>query len=538
MRDRSIFAFILTLGVVVVIAGCSSGSSSGPECITIDKSSHSIHPPAGVRVVFRVLDCDGYPVRPLTSADVTIINDEKGEPFGSGGEGGGASAPGVPSEFGLFSILALDMSDSIFNNNAVNDVIDGAKIFVQKMVIDPDRALRHKVALLVFGSTNETSVVLDFTDDAQALNTKLEELRTSTSLGTTNLYGAYMMALEEVCAQGLDLDPVERSVVILTDGTHEAGNESELQANAIAAKDQAETDSSLTAFSIGIRGNYDESKLEELASKSEYFVISENAGDLEIVFEDVARRVEAIANSNYAIGVCTPVELGNPSLTIQVEVDGEKDSETVPYPTDQLTGDVSSCDEVLIADPCHGLDCGPGALPGSDCGTCPGPTDYCTGFGMCVDDCEGRECGLSPNAGISCGSCSPVETCRSGQCECSYSECSGQCCAMNEVCYNGSCCLPSCGGKDCGNNGCGGSCGTCGTNSTCVNDLCVCDFVNCLGQCCSDGEVCFNDQCCMPDCTGVTFRDHGSTFSSIMDPTLRPRFLISGSALFVQHLQS
>ncbi len=66
--------------------------------IFVERRSSTVHPPAGLRVVFRVMDCNAEPVRALTEADVTIINDITGAPFGDGGEGGGASAPSTPSK--------------------------------------------------------------------------------------------------------------------------------------------------------------------------------------------------------------------------------------------------------------------------------------------------------------------------------------------------------------------------------------------------------------------------------------------------------
>ncbi len=356
--------------------GDDSGEVTPPaDCISVDRLPHTVYEPAGVRVTFRVLSCSGLPVKPLSSSNMSVINDEKGEAFGAGQEGGGASDPGQPSDFALYSILALDMSDSIFNNNAVYDVIDGARKFVEKLVQDQPAERKQRVALMVFGRSNATEIVLDFTNDADTLFAKLEALRGGESLGTTNLYGAYIDAIAAVSAQAVGVELIERSVVILTDGTHEAGAEDELRGQALSSKDSG---GSLSVFSIGIKGAYDEEKLRELASRPEYFVLAENAGELETVFENVAARVEAIARSNYVVGVCTPVELGNPSLTIEVNLDGATGAATVPYSTAALTGEVTTCDANLIASPCclefeagqcvRERACGAGALPDSVCG--------------------------------------------------------------------------------------------------------------------------------------------------------------------------
>ena len=428
MRPSPIVPLLLTLSAFTACAddapapaidagSVDTGSTAAKGCITLDRLHQDVIPPAGVRVRFRVLDCDGYPVRALTADDVTMENNEKHEPFGAAGEGGGTSAPDAPAEFGFYSVLALDMSDSIFNNGAVSDVVHGAKVFVKKLVKDAEPGVRHKVAILVFGRTDATEVVLDFTDDAAALDAKLDELQAMTKgLGTTNLYGAYELALDAVRDEGKDLELVERFVVLLTDGTHEAGNEELLRYEALANKADAEDQSSVTIFSIGIKGSYAEEKLRELATKAEYFALADQASALTSAFSDVAARVTAVAGSNYVVGVCTPVELGSPSLTVTVDVDGATDSATLSYPTDVLDGDVASCDVALVADPCRDLQCGPSALAKLDCGACPLPADVCMADGKCCSPaCDGKACG-DDGCGGSCGDCGKDETCDAGQC--------------------------------------------------------------------------------------------------------------------------
>ncbi|MDP6942531.1 MAG: VWA domain-containing protein, partial [Myxococcota bacterium] len=381
----------------------------GDSGVRIDRSSTSILPPAGVRVVFRVLDCDGLPVRELTASDVTIINDAKNEPFGTGGEGGSASAPSAPSEFGLYSILVLDMSDSIVNTpGAVGDVVAGAEAFVVAMVENMPETYRHEVALMVFGSPTKTEVIVDFTDDAAVLHSALQDLEANPeSLGTTDLYGAYIKGIDAVKGEGYGLELVERSMVILTDGTHEAGDEENLRGQALAKK----LSSGVTAFSIGIQGTYDESKLEELATHPSYFQLVEDASALGGVFEGFAARLEEIARSNYAVGVCTPVALGTGSMTIQVNVDGETTSERVTYATSQLTGVLSGCDPDVIANPCGERECGAAPVGSGSCGTC-SDGSACSSDGMCeaacVPMCDGVTCGDDGCGGL-CEDCPDAE---------------------------------------------------------------------------------------------------------------------------------
>jgi uncharacterized protein YegL len=473
-------------------------NNSSADCINIDRVTHSVYSPAAVRVIFRVLDCDGYPVRQLTAADVTVINDEKGEPFGSGGEGGSASAPTNPENFEFYSVLALDMSDSIVNGGAVDNMISGAEAFVQKLVVEAPDAQRHRVAIVIFGRTDAIQTILGFTDDAQVLFATLDNLRTSQSLGTTNLYGAYIYAIDTVKAAAIDYDMVERTVVILTDGTHEAGDEELMRTQALNAKTSAVETAGVSIFSIGIRGAYDEEKLRELASKEEYFVIADNSAALVTAFGSVAGSVENISRSNYVIGICTPVELGYPTLTINVNVDGRQDSAQVAYATATLTGDVSDCNATLVASPCQGRLCGEGYLAGLLCGTCLGAGAYCTDGFVCADDCEDLECGSSPTIGANCGTCVGLT----------------EYCDLNNQCVDD--CLGRCGtsplGFDCG--GCSGSTEWCNSAHLCVND---CAGIECgsspvmgfdCGDCLGTTEYCSSSNQCIDDCLG---RECGSS---------------------------
>jgi hypothetical protein len=104
---------------VLLVFSVHCTDNSEPDCLDVHERGVSVQPPAGVRVLFSVTDCEGAPVRQLEPGDVKIINGATGKSFGEGGEGGGASAPTTPSGYGLFTVLSLDMSGSIFERNAV-----------------------------------------------------------------------------------------------------------------------------------------------------------------------------------------------------------------------------------------------------------------------------------------------------------------------------------------------------------------------------------------------------------------------------------
>lgn len=359
-------------------SGGAGAGQSGPDRICIDSDQLYIVPPAGLQLRFRVLDDNGEAVRELRpDGDVTILNDETGLEFDAGDEGKAISSLGTPSDLELYSILVLDMSDSIVNNNNQDKVIDGARAYIEQVLENGSGEYPHNVALVVFGRPDSISLLQDFTASTDELLGALENLRGSESLGTTDLYQAYMTALAYLDEQAFGTTGVtERLIVLISDGAHEAGGAATLREQALAMKNA----SGATKLTIGIQGNYDACALEELAGAPAGKCVNSLKGcregitcttevpppvsctqfqadvapdELEEAFRKFAERAEGIARSNYAVGVCTPVALGKSSVTIRVDVDGAKASTTLPYGTEFLDGNLADCnaEEVKEATP-------------------------------------------------------------------------------------------------------------------------------------------------------------------------------------------
>ncbi|MCK5803167.1 MAG: hypothetical protein KAI66_10060 [Lentisphaeria bacterium] len=136
---------------------------------------------------------------------------------------------------------------------------------------------------------------------------------------------------------------------------------------------------------------------------------------------------------------------------------------------------------------------------GSGCGTLPncnttvvhasgiecasGTCEYTSCIGNNAD-CRGGEsdgCETPLGTDINCSSCGDNcqadSTCTNNVCTCDHLACASDCCAWGEVCHNNSCCMPNCTGRECGSDSCGSSCGNCTlTGETCnVSGICVCD---------------------------------------------------------------
>lgn len=337
------------------LAGCVEPEDSGVEenaperdtidCLTLDRLDGLLVPPAGVAVGFRVRDCDGAAVRKLQPSDIVVINDEKGEPFNASSEGGAVSEPGVITDVELYSVLTLDFSESIFAAGAAEDVVDGAIAYIDATLVKPDYPVDHKIAIIAFGAPDRVELIVDFTDDPNELQRALSRAIDDGSRGTTDLYDAYIDALTLVGEQGSPDAIVEKIVVVMTDGTHEAGNDSVLRPAALEARAASDA----TIYAIGIEGDYDSEALSELASAPGNFIPVSAAADLGAAFEDASQRALALAQSNYVVGVCTPIALGAPSLTLQVTLDGTTAADSISYDATQLNGHIEECDANKVA---------------------------------------------------------------------------------------------------------------------------------------------------------------------------------------------
>ena len=234
---------------------------------------------------------------------------------------------------------------------------------------------------------------------------------------------------------------------------------------------------------------------------------------------------------NWQCGICEPDCNGKECGSDGCKIPGSNKYGTCGKCED--CGEYCSEDGQCIADPCGEMECGESC--GKDCGQCPDDEVCLLGF-CCKPDCEGKPCGPDGCGGW-CGFCPPGGACVAGECiplscgekecgdngygascgECEEKEecyvtickkyeqeclsgyciyysgpstpsCGGEKCNAGEICFDEQCCLPECAGKECGENGCGNLCGLCGCGRTC-NDDGQCVFTAC------DGKECGNDLC-------------------------------------------
>ncbi len=399
-----------------------SNCSSGSECLDLTlEGEPEVIPPAGVRVSFSMATCDGEPVPDMLEAiqndqgEFTVTNNETGKPFGSEGE----SAPdlGRPKNFSFYSIILLDLSNSIVQPDnpelsKLQEELYGARAFIEQVVeAEPEEELKFAVALYVFGGTENSELWTEpdrgqaFTKDHTVLYDRLKALENDEGRGSTNLYGSFLEGLRLVRNQGGG-EMVIRSLVILTDGTHETGDTEQMRQQARDSLNDTEKPA-VDAYSIAIEGDYNPDAIRELASdpdKNFLLVEEAGAGELGEAFKEIAARVKAWSESTYVVGICSPLEGPNRSLTINAKRKGSSGKLEIHY--DATGFNLVGCESGLVANPCEDRKCG--FVHDVVCGTCGGaccnPGEFCREDGTCLDVCVERECGTVE--GVNCGNCS------------------------------------------------------------------------------------------------------------------------------------
>ena len=355
-------AALLTTGACST-TGPAARVDSDPPHLLLDVNEAIQVGGAGLRLPFAVRMSDGTDPPVLSAANVAVVNDEAGHDFGAGGEDGSRSAPRLPADLVLLTALVLDFSDSVFKEELTDHIRRGVDGYLQALLVqsDGDSAElttvkgNHRLALVQFGRTREVRTALDFTADPAEVEQAVAALAAAGGLGTTNPYAGYGAGIDAVTGEEVASPSVQRVVILVTDGAHRAGNTEELRAQALALRKRTES----AVFTIGVGDGEHLQPVRELASQPRFFRATDAEG-VARAFQEIAADIVRLARSHYVVGICTPVELGSPTLTLRVTA-GELSAHTMAYATDVLDGNTTDCDPDQVAAAYAGAEAGPGA---------------------------------------------------------------------------------------------------------------------------------------------------------------------------------
>lgn len=334
-------------------ADVGSTDAGGRSALAMKLQTVSIVPPAGVKINFSVLNQDGHSPGPLGASDFSFTNDLTGKPFDT--EGGGEPFVGTPSDAFLYTVIALDLSGSIFAHRSQDAVLAAAKQLIHSLI-----GQGHRVAVYAFGSaTAELSQWIisgpnpldspSSTNEA-TLDNALDTAFAFGSRGGTALYAAYKTVLQEARRPTPDAGIVNRSVVVLSDG-NETANPNGLSDALFALHNGP----AVNVYVLGIKGDVEESVLKQLVSDSKnYFSTSATEADLVASFAKIDDDIRALTHTNWVTGICSPVDVSGASVTVAIDAGTSYGTLKVPYSTNRdagWTGDVSRCGPLAVASP-------------------------------------------------------------------------------------------------------------------------------------------------------------------------------------------
>ena len=345
------------VGAALLLGACSSSvavvrDGAVPPSLMVDARQPIPVGGAGLQLRFSVRMSDGSNPPDLAADDIEVINDEAGRDFGDSNADGSRSAPRLPADFTLLTVLVLDFSDSVFKAGMQEHFRNGVVGYLQALLVpsDDDSAelatvkWNHRLALVQLGRTQEVKVALDFTADPAEIEQAVAAMAATGGLGTTNLYAGYGVGIDAVTREEVATQSVQRVVIVVTDGAHQAGNAEELRAQALASRERTAS----AVFSIGVGASDRLEPVRELASQPQFFHATDAEG-VARAFQEIAGDVVGLARRNYVVGICTPVELGSPTLTLRVTTGGLSAAQTVAYATDTLDGNTTDCDPDQVA---------------------------------------------------------------------------------------------------------------------------------------------------------------------------------------------
>lgn len=313
---------------LVALAGCRDSIGPRDSGLEIDILETATETPAKVLVTFRVSTDDGEPVPNIpVDAFELLDNGESDSNF--------ESSKAFQPKPGLFQTsvgLLLDMSGSITESDALESLKSAADAFVDKSL----EADGVAVGVWWFDGGSDIVRLTDFSDDAAAIKDSIGALTEDvTRDNSTNLNGAIRLGIEAVedrMRQGAATGVSQAgALVVFTDGTDQANRVP--ASAALAAVDS----STIAMFSIGLRGEIDESFLSRIGRSGSAF--ADNSDALLSQFSGIGGRIEALANSYYVLAYCSPRRGGTSNeLTIRARHDGRQGEASTTYPAVNFTG--------------------------------------------------------------------------------------------------------------------------------------------------------------------------------------------------------
>ena len=300
-------SFLLLLFTFIMASGCNKDDDALPTDLSrffrMNAYEVGVVPESRtVQVLFQVTDFEGKGVSSLTTHDFVVT--ENGGNIDSEADlrVGRGSIP-----FSLRTVLLLDLTRSV--EGLVPQIKNAAKALINQKLPE------QEIAIYTFDS--QTTTVLEFTTDKAALLTAIEGIPETGLVNSTNLYGA-IIEVSNLWEDSYSIDGiVDGSMVIFTDGRHNATPQITLSHAIDALGSRRAYVAALTSPDL------DEAALRAIADEDERYFIADDVAGLETMFTSIQTEIQGLSNSIYFLYYQSPISEPSPYLNeLKIEVEG------------------------------------------------------------------------------------------------------------------------------------------------------------------------------------------------------------------------
>lgn len=289
--------------MLVVSTGCGSG-------LKMTKINSDQKKPNNVWVFFTVEDGD-EPVAGLEATDFKIYEDDGlVSPYESKQV---IQNPEVAAV--MYTLLLLDVSGSMIESGRIEELVEAAKIFTDKV------GESQKVAVYAFDGSEDLHSVVPFTSRKASVEGGLDGLLGWTPEDTsTNLHGAVVEGLDTLHT-GLSREekPLKfGTLVVFSDGADRAARVSR-QEMLEEMRDQRYDTFEMYAIGIGEASELEDAELDDIGRDGTF--VGHDVAKTTAIFEKVADRIEAHSKRFYLLSYCSPARKGEHDVRIEVDLE-------------------------------------------------------------------------------------------------------------------------------------------------------------------------------------------------------------------------
>lgn len=259
-----------------------------------------------VQVLFQATDFYNKGVASLLEKDFHVSENEGSIDSEADLRVGKGSIP-----FALKTVLLLDITRSV--EGFVPQIKNAARQLIQQKLPE------QEIAIYTFDAT--TTMVRAFTTDQSELLAAIDEIPETNLVNSTNLYGAVIEVAdlwEDVYAiDGI----VDGSLVIFTDGRHNASQTVSLQDARNALGNRRAYIAALNSPDL------DETSLKSLAGVKERYFKADDIAGLELMFLNIQAEIQSLSNSIYFLYYQSPITDPTPYQNdLIIEVNGNENT--------------------------------------------------------------------------------------------------------------------------------------------------------------------------------------------------------------------